>query len=334
MADEEQHTNGMGDSPSINQQLDMPLNSEPEHPRDDPGSDGSRDISWVELFDEIPNSLAIRIISVVIIIFSIIEASIGGAIFNFMFPFNTRYGIGYGTGAWWGSLVSLAAAVIAFIACIFDDVKMLVAAGFLSFFAIGPAIVGAVWDGAALAVIKTIRSCLSPPDPAHSGSFQCVGNPCLCGNITLTCTQLAPYYLQGTSFINDDTVFPSIGTCYCSDGDICYILTLQKFTIKPLNYGCRNVTNLYADELATSIAFCALIAILSMFLSGTILNSLCCFGSAGFIEHPLSLELFQPPHRPLITTIANTTLPRDRGDSRGNYSVGSSSISKQPGQQL
>jgi hypothetical protein len=203
------------------------------------------------------------------------------------------------------------AAIAAFVACIYDDLRILVGAGFMAFFGIVPPVVGAIFDGAELEVVKSFRTCAAPPDPFHSGPFSCYGNPGICQNFSNICPQLAPYFDLSIP-LNDDVVFPQVGSCYCSDGDVCTPVTLRFDTVKFRHYTCQNVMNLYGDELSASIFFCASLALLCAILSGLIFNSICCMGSAGCIEPP-SVDVIQPPHRPLIINSSNGDNPESGG---------------------
>lgn len=91
---------------------DASVNRNPEENSDGSESDDVEEVSWEELFDKIPNSFSIRVVCVLIVICTIIQASMGAAVWNFMVPVSTRYGTGAGTGAWWAPFPSLVRFVI------------------------------------------------------------------------------------------------------------------------------------------------------------------------------------------------------------------------------
>jgi hypothetical protein len=109
--------------------------------------DGSEDYSG-EQFS--PDFIALKIVACIVILLSIIEFGVGGAVSS------TVVGVVI-SGAWWGGLISIIAGILALVAY---NRAFIIAASVISPIAIIIAAIGAFYDGAARRVLSTTYSSL------------------------------------------------------------------------------------------------------------------------------------------------------------------------------
>lgn len=218
--------------------------------------------------------LQIRIIGIIMLVFAFIEAGLGGGAFGFIRFYKIESSVnGYGYGAWWSAPFVMAAAIFAIVGQRRLFIMLALIFGLL---ALTPLVVGAVYDGAAGAFFQSMKACVGETnlhrfDDYHVGT--CYGDQKFCDNMGVMC-ELVPY-ADTWKMLGDDYFFHNRKECYCTDGVSCYNFYLTFSAWKHGNY-CGDIIVKLPAVLQSSVAFCVMLFVATMFLVVYCMYSLCC----------------------------------------------------------
>jgi len=192
---------------------------------------------------DMPYALPMRVLGIFLVLFSIIELGVGGAVYGYLQNVSV--------GAWWCAMFTL---ITGFFAISSKNRNMVIAGCVASVISVILTLVGASVDGSAHSVFAGELGCLNTNTFTYTGSS--------------TAKQSA-YYCAGVYNYYTYTSADS-WQCVCTDNTLCYGYNLVS------GNNCGGILLTYTPNLGASTAFCSILCIMVFAYSVLTCCTVCC----------------------------------------------------------